>query len=216
MGRNILHCIQSHVFSKLDHFHFLDWNDARVLVDSLTENVCAMNYKPDLIIGISSGGDYPAELMSERLGVEHTTMDVSHYSLSVFGLEVDEIIGMYRVATLMGHKPRTRLVRTVSPEYVFDKNILLIDDDAYSGKTLDIAINELMRAHPADIRTGVLQTHDTNKHVDFSGEKFPKHEYYKQKFRFPWSKISPYYNKHGAQQRQRSNKPSSVNVDVIY
>lgn len=193
MSRNIIHKIQNQIFRIWSPFNFLNEKGVSNLVESLRYNIEQSGYCPDIIVGISSGGDYPAEELSKKLNTNFTKMQVSHYSLNLMGIKIDEIVGAYRIAKALGHKPKTELIKDVLPEEIEGKRVLIIDDDSYSGKTLDIAKESIKRKAPLDIRTGVLHTYQKNNIVDFAGKYFPKKEFYDLKFRFPWSKMSPYY-----------------------
>jgi hypoxanthine phosphoribosyltransferase len=192
MSRNIIHKVQSEIFKRTNLFTFLNQNDVVNLVDSLVEKI-TQNYQPDLLIGVSSGGDFPTEMLSERLNVDYVKMNISHYSLSVLGVELDEIVGVYRLIKTFGYKHETLLKQDVNSEEIKNKKALIIDDDSYSGKTLQIAMESILEKKPLQLKTAVLHTYNQNDLVNFSGKTYSKEDYYHQKLRFPWSKISPYF-----------------------
>lgn len=204
MKRNIIHKLQSQTFKIWSPFNFLNKKEAYDLVESLENNVKQSGYCPDVVVGISSGGDYPAEELSKRLNTPLTKVKISHYNLNFGGIEFDEIIGAYRIAKALGHKPKIELIKDVNIDEVKGKKILIIDDDSYSGKTLEVAKKSIKMKNPLDVKTGVLHTYLENHAVDFSGKCLPKKDFYNFKYRFPWSKISPYYETWNSNKRLNS------------
>jgi hypoxanthine phosphoribosyltransferase len=193
MGRNILHAMQSNLFSVCRRFRFLDMNDVDGLVGRLAH--CTEDYEPDLIVGISSGGDFPAGELGSRLRIPCTSMQVSHYSLKILGLELDEIVGMYMLAKALGHKHQTTIIKPADPAEISGRKVLMVDDDSYSGETMKLAKMSLKSSRPASIKAAVLHTYEGNDVVDYAGEWHGKKEFYSARMRFPWSKISPFYSR---------------------
>ena len=194
MTQNILHKLQSQIFKRTNHFTFLNKYSVDVLVELLTDSIVKSNFEPDIVVGILSGGEYPATKISKLLSIDYSTIDVSHYAMSFFGIDVDEVVGAYRIARLLGFKPKTCLVNDINTEDVKNKNILLVDDDSYSGLTMKIARTAIVNNGPYDIKSAVLHTYDNNSDVDFVGKTYTKRDFYDSRLRFPWSKISPHYN----------------------
>ena len=194
MGRNLVHLVQSQIFGITGPFTFLDSSDVSKLIDSLETEVKKSDFRPDMVVGISNGGDLPALEISERLGADIAYIKINHYSLKVCGFELDEIVGFYRLAKMLGHKPRRRLIKNLPTKKVEGKRILLVDDDSYSGWTLEIAKKAIGKRFPHQVRTAVLHTYEGNRLVDYSGKLYPKREFYGAKLRFPWAKISPHYD----------------------
>lgn len=183
------------MFRIWNRFNFLDFQDVNILIESLSSNIEKSGYRPDVTVGISRGGDFPAERLSKKLNADSASMQISHYSINLGGFEIDEIVGLYRTAKTLGYKIDARLIRDVNPWDVEEKRVLIVDDDSYSGMTLDMAKKEIGKYNPREIKTAVLHTHEDNDQVGFSGKIYPKRLFYESKNRFPWSKISPYFCK---------------------
>jgi hypoxanthine phosphoribosyltransferase len=193
MGRNKIHCLQSQIFRLFGPFNFLNFQKTDNLVECLIEEIDKSQYHPDVIVGISRGGDYPANSVGKKLGIETKTMQVNHYSIHVGRREIDEIIGVYRLAKAFGYKPLVSVVRRAPCESVRNKKVLLVDEDACSGRTIEVARQSLIEDSPSMIRTAVLHTVEGNDSIDFSGNWNPKENHNGPRWIFPWSKISPYY-----------------------
>ncbi|MFP4567406.1 MAG: phosphoribosyltransferase family protein [Candidatus Woesearchaeota archaeon] len=193
MNRNIIHIVQSEIFKVVPRFSFLSKADVDILVNNLHSGLISLNYYPDVIVGISSGGNYASARLSDKFGVPLKNVHISHYNISFCGLDLDEIVGVYSVARLFNYKPNTFLKNNVDGSFLKDKSVLLVDDDSYSGFTLRIAKNAILEHEPKSLKSIVLHTYFNNAEVDFAGKFYEKREFYNLKLRFPWSKISPHF-----------------------
>jgi hypoxanthine phosphoribosyltransferase len=193
MKRNILHKIESQLFKIHSPFNFLNYTETNQLINQLEKDIKKSSFCPDIVVGISYGGEFPADELSKRMFLNKSNMKISHYSLRLGGLELDEIIGVYRIAKIFGYKTKTELIKNVDQERIKSKKVLLIDDDSYSGETLKMGIQAIIENKPKDIKVAVIHTYEGNKLVDFVGKLYKKEDYYKLKLRFPWSKMSPYF-----------------------
>lgn len=194
MGRNLIHKLESKIFKVWSPFNFVDYSHVDKLIDSLEKEIVNSKFNPDILVGISHGGDYLTEKLSKRLDVQSEKIKLDHYHLKLGILDLDEIVGAFTLAKLFGYNPEVRVSKDISPAKVENQKVLILDDDSFSGKTLDTAIKIIQKKNPAEIKTGVLYTWNENSLVDFSGEWLPKNnKYCLTKHRFPWSKVSPYY-----------------------
>lgn len=109
---------------------------------------------PDVIAGISRGGLIPARIISDLYLIEKQKP-----TLSVMQ------IGFYSGVGTTNKEP---IVYQDLPGHIHGKKILLIDDVADSGISIDYALQYLNMKKPKEVRVGTL--------------------YYK-----PWSKIKPHY-----------------------
>lgn len=113
-----------------------------------------------LIVGIHSGGVRVARALHERLAVEAPlyTLDISFYR--------DDF-------TRIGLNPRVG--RSDLPVQVDDREILLVDDVLYSGRTVRAALNELFDyGRPARVLLAVLVErtgHELPIRADFAGQR---------------------------------------------
>ena len=194
MERNLLHIIQGQLLRFTGRYKFLTYNDVDLLVESLAEKIYSSGYVPDAIVGISSGGEYPAILISQDFQTSLALMDVNHYGIKFNGCEIEELVGLYRLAKLLGHSPRVTVEHDIREEEVAGKRVLLVDDDSYSGLTLEVALQSVKEKRPREIRTAVLQTYTGNPLVDFAGRQMDRKQLYGRREIYPWSLLSSHYS----------------------
>jgi hypoxanthine phosphoribosyltransferase len=111
-------------------------------------------YFPDIIAGISRGGLVPARIISDLYWCEGKKITLSIMQ-----------IGFY---SGVGKREKEPIIYQDLPGLTHGKSILLIDDVADSGVSLDFALKYLEMKKPKEVRIGTL--------------------YYK-----PWSIIKPNY-----------------------
>jgi hypothetical protein len=109
---------------------------------------------PDIIAGISRGGLIPSRLISDLFLIENKKP-----TLSVMQ------IGFY---SGVGTTHKEPIVYQDLPGLIYGKKVLLIDDVADSGVSLEYALQYLNMKKPEEVKIGTL--------------------YYK-----PWSKVKPHY-----------------------
>ena len=108
-----------------------------------------------IVIGIKTRGEYLGKRLVERIS-ERTGEDVTFGTID---------ITLYR-DDFENRKNWPRLRRTSIPEDVQGKNIILVDDVLYTGRTVRAAINSIMDyGRPALIKLAVL--------VDRGGRELP-------------------------------------------
>lgn len=128
----------------------LSWSDVEKKVDILAEKVVGDGYAVDTIIGVLRGGVIVANLLSDVLDVREVYVVGCR---SYKGTEAGEL-KVYHDLVLGGLEGR---------------NVLLVDDIADTGSTLDAAVEKLIKPrNPKKIKTATL-------------------------FRKPWSKYCPTY-----------------------
>ncbi len=108
-----------------------------------------------IIIGIKTRGEYLGKRLVERIS-ERTGKDVTFGTID---------ITLYR-DDFENRKNWPRLRRTSIPDDVQGKNIILVDDVLYTGRTVRAAINSIMDyGRPASVKLAVL--------VDRGGRELP-------------------------------------------
>ncbi len=108
-----------------------------------------------IVIGIKTRGEYLGKRLVERIS-ERTGEDITFGTID---------ITLYR-DDFENRKNWPRLRRTSIPEDVQGKNIILVDDVLYTGRTVRAAINSIMDyGRPASVKLAVL--------VDRGGRELP-------------------------------------------
>lgn len=130
------------------------WINIECLTVRLFELVKNDRYSPDIIAGISRGGLVPARIISDLFLCEFEKPTLAIMQ-----------IGFY---SGVGKTEKEPIIFQDLPGHVHGKKILLIDDVADSGLSLDFAIKYLSMKKPLEVRIGTL--------------------YYK-----PWSIVKPHY-----------------------
>ena len=155
----------------------------------LADQVTADGFHPDLVLGLASGGNYPALCIAKRLGVSVTFMKVTHPQIRLGNLDTDDLIGfMFLRNWLYGKTP---VVKSLPGLDVAGKTILIVDDDCTTGDSLAAAL-AIAEPQATEIRTAVLRVlAKSSRRPDYIAEDrvgaILRHP------RFPWIRYSPYY-----------------------
>ncbi len=117
---------------------YVTWGEAIKLCYKLAKEVVDSGYKPDVIVSIMRGGVVPALIVSDILNVD------SFYALRVKHWGIAEEV--YSVP----------VVEQLPQGKIEGKKVLVVDEVADTGKTLDVAVKELLKLGPAEVRSAVL------------------------------------------------------------
>jgi hypoxanthine phosphoribosyltransferase len=108
----------------------------------LARSIAGSGFRPDMVIAVARGGLLPAGAISYALGVKAAgTLNVEFYS------DVEE--------TLPDPVLLEPLLDTAA---IVGKRLLVVDDVADSGRTLDLVLDVLRNHHPDEVRSAVLYT----------------------------------------------------------
>lgn len=123
------------------------------------------DYRPDAIIGISSGGLIPTVIISKMLKIKK--------------------IGVFTISSYDNKKQKKLQILSKPKIDLKDKKVLLIDDICDTGNTLDYVKKELLTKYKCkEIRVAVLVVNQEHT----KKENYPKYYYKKIKdwIHFPW------------------------------
>lgn len=110
----------------------------------LSQEIVDSGWMPDLIVGVARGGLIPAGAIGYAIGVkEMGAINVEFYT--DIGATLPEPIIL---------NPR------LDTESLTDKKVLVVDDVADSGKTLDLVVN-MLKETASEVRSAVIYTKPT-------------------------------------------------------
>ncbi len=119
-------------------FLTLSWKEIEDALMTLAEKIINSDYKPQAVIGIMRGGWIPARVLADLLDVK-----------SMGAIEIK----FYRGIEERHERPVITQPLVLD---IKDKNVLIIDDVADTGKSLQIAVNAINLHGPKSIRTASL------------------------------------------------------------
>lgn len=122
----------------------LSWQDVYNLTLQLSERIVNSGYVPDVIVGIARGGWIPARILSDVL-----------YASTLQNIRIE----YYTDVGAKGKEPKITQPLTESME---KKNILLVDEVADTGDTLQHAIKHVKALGAAVVRSAVLHYKPTS------------------------------------------------------
>ncbi|MCS7099670.1 MAG: phosphoribosyltransferase, partial [Sulfolobales archaeon] len=145
---------------------YVTWRKAIQLCYGLARRIDSSGYRPDVVVSIMRGGVVPALIISDVLNVD------SFYAVRVKHWGIAEEL----------HP--TPLIEQLPQGRVEGKRVILVDEIADTGKTLEIATRELLKLSPREVRTAVLHLKPTSVVVpDYYIEKLEKWVW----IFYPWS-----------------------------
>lgn len=140
----------SYSYSERKGYMQIDWEYFHKLVNGIAINLKA---KPDVIVGISRGGLYPATLLSHILQIELIPIKLSR-----------------RVNDVITYQTPKWVIKP-SEENIKDKNVLIVDEICDSGETLEIVKDFIKSLNPKDIKIAVLYSHKKSSNIpDYIGK----------------------------------------------
>jgi len=116
----------------------LSWKEFYEKALALALTITNKEYKPDVIVAVARGGWVLGRILSDVLGVRETASITIQYYRGVNDRDEAPRISQTATGTLCG------------------KRVLLVDDVADTGTTLDLALRELRKADTDDVRTATL------------------------------------------------------------
>lgn len=117
-------------------------NTIKAAIDALAEQIVSSSIDDPVLVGIHTGGVWIAEILHQQIGFseELGTLDISFYR--------DDF-------SRVGLNPQVRA--SSFPAAMDERNIILIDDVLYTGRTIRAALNEIFSyGRPASVALGVL------------------------------------------------------------
>jgi hypoxanthine phosphoribosyltransferase len=143
----------------------LTWERFGSASRELAQSIAESGYQPEMVIAVARGGLLPAGAIAYALGVKAAgTLNVEFYS------DIEETLPDPVV-----------LAPLLDTDAVVGKRLLVVDDVADSGRTLDLVL-DLLRRHTVEVRSAVLYTKPrTIVQPDYSWRETDRW------INFPWS-----------------------------
>ena len=144
-----LHAKLVFMSQELPNFEFVSWQQMHRLCFELSRKIKESDREFDTIVSISRGGHIPSRMLSDFLGLPIFSVTIQSYKEFKQGkLEITQKLGMF----LEG------------------QNVLVVDEIADSGKTLERAIGYLTKLRATSVATAVVCVKpQSNPKPDFFG-----------------------------------------------
>jgi hypoxanthine phosphoribosyltransferase len=119
----------------------LSWDDFGAATRAISRTIVADGFEPEVVVAIARGGLLPGGAIAYGLGAKNCgALNVEFYTGVGTVLDVPEV-----------------LPPALDLSYLSGRRVLLVDDVADSGRTLDLAVRLLGR-HGAEVRSAVIYT----------------------------------------------------------
>ena len=122
---------------------YVSWQEINVFCKKVTKELKKINFTPDLIITPLRGGAIPAVIISHMTGISNLITVMASRTK-------DDSIESERKEIILGKLPTSTEVE--------NKNILIVDEIADSGDTLDRLYYQISNLKPQKIITSVMFT----------------------------------------------------------
>ena len=121
----------------------------------VADEVKAADFEPDVVVALARGGWFAGRCLCDFLGLD-----------DLVSLKVEHYVGTAQ----QREDPTVRY--PLSEGAVADKDVLVVDDIADTGRSLQTAADLVADRNPASVRTATLQLLDTSDHEPaFVGER---------------------------------------------
>lgn len=147
---------------------YITWSHVIKLCYRLAKKITSSGYRPEVIVAIMRGGTVPALILSDILNID------SFYALRVKHWGIAEEV--YKVP----------IVEQLPQGSVNGMRVLVVDEVADTGKTLEVALRELGKLNPREVRTAVMHLKPTSTVTpDYYAEKLDRWVW----IFYPWSLV---------------------------
>lgn len=130
-------------YEKSEGEHRLSWEEVEQCALAIVDGIEQDGFEPDVIVSIARSGLIPASLVSYALGNKELYVIKTDLSKS------------QKVGKDQDLRRAPKITQELSKD-VEDLKVLVIDEMAVSGSTLQMVSEYLEMKHPAEVRYGVL------------------------------------------------------------
>ncbi|MDS0281075.1 phosphoribosyltransferase [Haloarcula onubensis] len=121
----------------------------------VADEVRADEFDPDVVVALARGGWFAGRCLCDFLGLD-----------DLASLKIEHYVGTAQASG----DPEVRY--PLAEGAVADKDVLIVDDIADTGQSIQTAADRVTTRDPAGVRTATLQLLDTSEHEpDFVGER---------------------------------------------
>lgn len=114
------------------------WNQAYDMLLNIAQKIQTHPYEPDIIVGIAKGGLVPARILTDLLETPQLVILQIEFYVDIAQTKQEPILRQALTSSVNG------------------KRVLLADDIADTGKTLQLATNHLQQQGAQEIKTTTL------------------------------------------------------------
>ncbi len=122
---------------------YLSWQETETICKLIIRRIKSMNFVPDVIITPLRGGVIPAVIISHKINLQNLITVMAQRTK-------DDSIEVERKEVILNKLPTVDEIR--------NKNVLILDEIADSGDTLQEIYNRILKMKPKKIITAVLFT----------------------------------------------------------
>ncbi len=142
------------------------WDEVYMLCKELAEKIKKSGFKPDVIVAVARGGWVPARIVADFLLVKELySVKAEHWGI---------------VATVTG---KAKITQPLTVD-LSGKNVLVVDDVADTGETVEMVANHVKERGAKEVRTAVIDFKHTSKFVpDYYAKEMEKWAW----IVYPWS-----------------------------
>ncbi|MFH1327285.1 MAG: phosphoribosyltransferase [Candidatus Bathyarchaeota archaeon] len=152
----------------------ITWDEVYDACRKLVRLIEDSEYVPEILIGLARSGFVPARLLSDFSGITNL------YSLKV----------EHWLDTTAQHKEEAKITSKL-PIDVHGKKVLVIDDIADTGKSMDLTFNYIKSFAPSEIKSAVVHYVTSSQHVpDYYAHKIEEWTW----LIYPWNMIEDLAN----------------------
>ncbi|MEM0272834.1 MAG: phosphoribosyltransferase [Thermoprotei archaeon] len=144
----------------------LTWGDIYGLSRKMALHIKQDGFRPDLVVAVSRGGVVPARIACDVLGI-----------MDLLSVKVDHWL------QTGDHTEKAVIKYPLSIELT-GKRVLVVDDIADTGSSLEVAKNHVLGLGASVVRTATMQTLQTSSfNPDYTGERVSEWAW----FIYPWN-----------------------------
>jgi len=131
-----------------------NWDYIYDLCRDVADDVKSDEFEPDVVVALARGGWFAGRCLCDFLGLD-----------DLASLKIEHYVGTAQ----QGDEPEVRY--PLADGAVEGKDVLVVDDIADTGQSLQTAADCVAAQNPSSVRTATLQLLDTSEHEpDFVGE----------------------------------------------